>query len=542
MALNGVSGSLLDNNLLRNGVDLAFETNLLYLNVVNGRVGIKNGTPVVELDVTGSAAISSGLTVGGTITTTQFKLLSSSAGQVIYSNGLGIAAGSTSLTFNDSTYALTVGGTLTGQGLTLTGTAITPSTGVAQVTGTGSLVIPVGTTAQQPSSYATPVVLTGQIRWNSDTSAIEVYDGGAWNNIATQSYVSANFVADTGGTITGDLTIASLNSGQIAGFRNKVINGAMEVDQRALGSAVANTTASTYLCDRFFSIGSVAGKFTAGRSTGTVPPNFIAKLGAVSSSAYTVAATDKFLLGHIVEGSNMIDFAWGSAQAKTVTLSFYAYSSLTGTFAGSIRDSVASISYPFTYTIPTANTWQYVSITVPGPSTGTWTTNNTASAYISWDLGTGSTFQGTAGTWNTGSFTSVAGANSIVSTLSATFNITGVQIEIGSQATPFEHRLSTAELALCQRYFYAQPPTNPIYSGYAGAASIGKYVSAMVPVTMRTTPTADISAVTWFTTNVGTPSVNVRSAIGWDILATSSAAGECQFYASSGNITFNAEL
>jgi hypothetical protein len=154
------------------------------------------------------------------------------------------------------------------------------------------------------------------------------------------------------------------------------------------------------------------------------------------------------------EGFNIADLAWGTANAKTVTLSFWVNCSLTGTFGGSFRQGSGTRSYPFTYTISSANTWEQKTITVAGDTSGTYASNNTAGLILSLGFGVGSTFSATAGAWAAGNFVSATGATSVVGTSGATFYITGVQLEIGTSATPFERRMYGQELALCQRYCY----------------------------------------------------------------------------------------
>jgi len=186
----------------------------------------------------------------------------------------------------------------------------------------------------------------------------------------------------------------------------------------------------------------------------TPPVGFTKYLGVTSSSAYSVLTGDTFAIIQYIEGFNIADLAYGTANAKTVTLSFQVYSSLTGTFGGALVNGAAqNRSYPFTYTISSANTWTQISVTVVGDTTGTWTTDNSAGLGIRFGLGSGATFTGTAGAWAAGNFLSATGATSVVGTNGATFYITGVQLEAGTTASPFEYRQYGTELSLCQRYF-----------------------------------------------------------------------------------------
>jgi hypothetical protein len=243
------------------------------------------------------------------------------------------------------------------------------------------------------------------------------------------------------------------------GFRNRIINGDMRIDQRNAGASVtpSATATFTYLVDRFAYNGNLASKFTLGRNLNsvTLPTGFQNYLGAQVASAVTIGSTDYFYLAHRIEGFNVADLGWGTAAASAVTLTFKVYSSLTGTFGGSLRNDNLTRSYPFSFTVSSANTWTDVSITVAGDTSGTWLKTNGTGIEVAWSLGIGSTYSGTAGVWAGTNYASVTGATSVVGTNGATFYITGVQLEAGSVATPFERRPYGTELQLCQRYFQA---------------------------------------------------------------------------------------
>ena len=238
------------------------------------------------------------------------------------------------------------------------------------------------------------------------------------------------------------------------GFRNRIINGAMVIDQRNAGAS--GTGNANYPVDRWFYFGSQTSKLTWQQNSGSVTPptGFTNYLGAVSSSAYSITSTDQFLFYQKIEGFNSSDFAWGTASAKSVTLSFWVYSSLTGTFGGSIQNSTALRCYPFSFSVSSANTWTYVSIVIPGDTSGTWLTTNGVGVIVNFSLGTGTSYSATANAWTGTQFvTSVTGATSVVGTSGATFYITGVQLEQGIVATPFERPLYSKQLADCQRYY-----------------------------------------------------------------------------------------
>jgi hypothetical protein len=240
------------------------------------------------------------------------------------------------------------------------------------------------------------------------------------------------------------------------GFKSRIINGAMVIDQRNAGASVTPGAATvTYTLDRFAAFGTQASKFSVQQNAGSVTPpaGFRNYLGVTSLSAYSVGASEAFWIRQPVEGFNIADFGWGSANAVTVTLSFWVRSSLTGTFGGSIVDNFTPYSYPFSYAISAANTWEQKTVTIVGPTSGSFPTNNTAGFYMIFGLGVGSTLSGTAGSWASANYSSATGATSVVGTNGATFYITGVQLEKGSTATSFDYRPYGTELALCQRYY-----------------------------------------------------------------------------------------
>jgi hypothetical protein len=246
------------------------------------------------------------------------------------------------------------------------------------------------------------------------------------------------------------------NSDSSFGFKNRIINGAMVIDQRNAGASVTITTANQYTLDRFQAFNTQSSKFSVQQNAGSVTPpvGFSKYLGVTSSSAYSVLSGDIFGIAQVIEGFNMADLDWGTANAKTITISFWVQSSLTGTFGGSLVNGSFNYSYPFSYTISSANTWEQKSVTVAGPTAGTWAGSvNTAGIYLVFGLGGGSSSSGTAGAWTANGYSTATGATSVVGTDGATFYITGVQLEKGSTATSFDVRPYGTELALCQRYF-----------------------------------------------------------------------------------------
>jgi len=261
------------------------------------------------------------------------------------------------------------------------------------------------------------------------------------------------------GTVNADVIQTStaggiLGAGNASIMKNRIINGAMVIDQRNAGASVTPTNGQ-YVLDRYFASLSQSSKYTVQQNAGSVTPpvGFTKYLGVTSSSAYSVVTGDYFLISQRIEGFNTADLAWGTANAKTVTLSFQVYSSLTGTFGGSLCNNALNRSYPFTYTISSANTWTTVSITIAGDTTGTWETNTSTGIQVNLGLGVGATYSGTAGAWAGSAYFSATGATSVVGTSGATFYITGVQLEVGSSSTGYEYVNYQTSLANCQRYY-----------------------------------------------------------------------------------------
>jgi len=275
-------------------------------------------------------------------------------------------------------------------------------------------------------------------------------------------------------------------------FKNRIINGACVIDQRNAGASVTPTSGQ-YTLDRYQVAATQTGKYSVEQTiTGVgAPIGFTDYLGVTSLSAYSVLSTDVFNVRQAIEGYNIADLMWGTANAKTVTLSFWVRSSLTGTFGGSLRNGAADRSYPYTYTISSANTWEYKTVTIAGDTTGTWNTTNGIGVQVIFSLGAGATLSNTAGAWAAGSFVSATGATSVVGTNGATFYVTGVQLEKGSTATPFERRQFGTELALCQRYYqqYGGDDTLTTMSPLGtGINSTQARVPFVFPVPMRVAP------------------------------------------------------
>jgi hypothetical protein len=279
------------------------------------------------------------------------------------------------------------------------------------------------------------------------------------------------------------------------GFKNRIINGAMVIDQRNAGASVSTTGSSVYTLDRWKATYSQTTKFTVQQNAGSVTPpvGFSNYLGCTSTSAYSITSSDFFLLSQQIEGLNTADLAWGTASASPVTISFWVRSSLTGTFGGVVCNSNQDRSYPFSYTISAANTWEQKSVTIAGDTTGTWLSTSGTGLWLKFGIGVGSTYSGTAGAWSSTQYlASATGATSVVGTSGATFYITGVQLEKGSTATSFDYRPYGTELALCQRYYYRLTPSglgNDYASGWNNSTTVA-FINISFPVSMRISPSS----------------------------------------------------
>jgi hypothetical protein len=288
-----------------------------------------------------------------------------------------------------------------------------------------------------------------------------------------------------------------LNIGQIGGTRNKIINGAMVIDQRNAGAAVSANGA--YPTDRW-QLGISGGTWSVQQSS-TAPAGFSKSTAITISTGYSKSVSDQNNFRQFVEGSNTYDLGWGASGAQSVTLSFWVRSSLTGTFAGSLMNSAFDRSYVFTYSISAADTWEYKTVSIEGDTSGTWLTTNGVGVRVFFDLGSGSNSETTAGAWTAGEYRRVSGAVDVVATTGATFYLTGVQLEAGDTATPFEHRSYGAELALCKRYYQR------LRQGLAGRveSSTGIGGAMAFPVEMRAGPTQTLLDGTsaWWVPGIG---------------------------------------
>ena len=296
---------------------------------------------------------------------------------------------------------------------------------------------------------------------------------------------------------TGITNLPSINSGQVGGSRNKIINGAMVIDQRNAGASVTPTSGG-YQIDRYQTFTeSSDGVFTVQR-VADAPAGFInsAKITVTTADA-SIGASQRYLFLQNIEGFNVADLGFGAAGASAVTVSFWVKASVTGAFGGSLSNAAFNRTYPFSYTINSASTWEHKKITIAGDTSGTWSTDNSVGLRVMFGIGVGSSNSGSANAWAGAGYYQPTGAVNLISTLNATLNITGVQLEVGSTATDFESRSYGEELALCQRYFrsYTRSGGALSFQGAAqGTTTALSYHTLTSP--MRAQPTGAVLGAT----------------------------------------------
>ena len=268
----------------------------------------------------------------------------------------------------------------------------------------------------------------------------------------------ANFadgtIGDVSGNVTGNVT-GNINglTPQASNMQpfNRIINGAMTVDQRNAGAAVAFTSAA-YCLDRWVgAVGTASGTTIQRSTTATTGFSNSALITIGTGAAPSSGAVNRIY--QVIEGYNIADLSWGTASAATVTLSFWVRSSVIGTFSGALYGASTIQSYPFNYTISVADTFERKTVTITGPTTGTWGDTNGTGLYLNFDLGSGTSFKTSAGSWSTGTFIGATSSVDLCATTGATFYITGVQLEAGSTASSFAHEFVGDTLQKCQRYY-----------------------------------------------------------------------------------------
>jgi hypothetical protein len=433
----------------------------------------------------------------------------------------------------------------------ITSVTVGGSANTISLTFDGSGVI---TSATNNAISVANTLITGNIISSQITSVANTQLTGTITGSQISSNTLSNTVFQTG-SVENYMNAAGLGFG----MRNRIINGAMVIDQRNAGASVTPTNFQ-YTLDRWAFEVRQTSKLTTQQSTTVPSSGFKNSLLITSSSAYSVISTDRFNLQQYIEGYNIADLNWGSASASTVTISFWIRSSLTGTFAGSVQNGSQNRSYIFNYTINSANTFEYKTVTIAGDQSGTWSTDNSAGLILNFALGTGSTYQGTASTWTGSNVQSTSGAVSLVGTNGATFYITGVQLEKGSTATSFDYRSYGTEYDLCRRYFEQWNFSNTgsatvnqyIGLGQGYSSTDGRTVLNYYPKRAQPSCAVNGGGLRFSTSGGGATGTS-----GWTfdqpgpiavLLYNSSLTGITQGYSyhvvgtAAGNITFNAEL
>lgn len=338
----------------------------------------------------------------------------------------------------------------------------------------------------------------------------------------------------SGSLSTNDIKVTTINSGPIGADKNKIINGAMEIDQRNSGVSTSISGGNSYLVDRWRAVINTSSSASFQR-VADAPPGFKYSLQYTTTTTKTPASTDNANIQQIIEGQNITDFAFGTSSAKSITLSFWAKSSVSGTFSAALRsfDGTNLRSYTFTYIINSPNTWQYVTVTAPGDIVLIPAFDNTQGFCVIFNVGAGSNLQTTTlNTWQSGNLFGTPSSVSLISILNATFQITGVQLEIGTIASPFQRRSYGLELMLCQRYYQTLPTIT--YSTFINnATAINTYLFS---VTMRTAPTINGT----LTANPGSPSIDNISNSGFNLNSNTSQFSNVNVTLSNG--TASAEI
>ena len=265
------------------------------------------------------------------------------------------------------------------------------------------------------------------------------------------SIIKVDAVVNESGGATATINGYTPTASNMAG-RNRIINGDMRIDQRNEGAAIT-LAASGYSVDRWFPQSTVSGTTVTAQQSAVAPEGFTNSLLLNVPTGATASASQVYRLQHKIEGFNVADLNYGSANAKPITVSFWVRSSITGIYCFGLRNGSSNRGYATEYTISSANTWEYKTITIAGDITGTWLVTNGAGLQCLWDFGSGSTWDQSADSWAGTATWKTSNQTNLGGTSGATFYITGVQLEAGSVATPFERRSYGQELALCQRYY-----------------------------------------------------------------------------------------
>ena len=325
----------------------------------------------------------------------------------------------------------------------------------------------------------------------SGVDVLKLQDDTDTNSIKLQA--PSSVTADTTFTLpdgdgSADQVLKTDGSGQL-GWADRhanpslIINGAMQVAQRG----TSFTATGSYPVDRFsIGYGVTGGTFTVSQDTAS-PSDFTNSIKYLTGTAASAGSAEQAFIGTTFEGYSTSHLNFGTSDAKNITLSFWVRSSVTGTYCVAFINNAFDRSYIAEYSISSADTWEYKTITVSGDTSGTWAgAVNTRSMLIRFDLGSGSSFNTTAGSWQAGNYRNTSSQTNLVNSASATWYITGVKLEVGSTATDFVHESYGDELARCQRY-YMKPTARQIQ----GVMENTTVAQAQIPflTVMRAAPT-----------------------------------------------------
>jgi hypothetical protein len=429
---------------------------------------------IVENNTSGSQSIRVKTAAGTGVTIPSGKIAH------VFCNG-------TDTRFADDFVAIT-GGTISGITLGALGTPLPVTSG-----GTGIA------TFDQGDIIYTSALNTFAKLTKSTTATRYLSNTGTSNNPAWAQINLANGV-------TGALPEANGGTGGTVatfGFKNRIINGAMMIDQWNNGSSSSGT--DVYPVDRYIMRNLTDGTITAQRST-VAPAGFSnSLLFTVTGTDTSIGSTQYFNFRQRIEGNNIVDLGFGTASPASIAVSFWVRSSVTGTFGVALTNSDDSRLYPTSFTISSANTWEYKTITLTADTTGTWLGGTSIGLQVIFSLVLGSSFQGATGAWAGTTVYGPTGMTNFAQTNGSTFYITGLQVERNTVATSFDYRPFPTELALCQRYFFKATD----YSlGYTYANNLSYLSSIRFPTTMRTAPSLESGAsFTVQSGSAGTPAL-----------------------------------